>query len=340
MKVVPLAITDSRWCDFATSHPSSEVFHLPAWTSVIADCYRFDSFALAALDADGEILGGVPVIAVRRPFGRPRWVSLPFSDACPMLVRTDVPIVDVIAALRDHALASRATELEVRSDLPPLRGSYPVQVGHHHRLELPKDPSDLRPKKNHRNARNRAQRNGIRVVCGATAHDVATYYRLHTLTRRRLGVPVQPRRFFDLIYDRLVRQGNGFVATALLDGDVLASGLYLLHNGTLVAKFGASDPSHQDTGAGYLVDWEVMRTACTEGYHTLDLGRTDLDAEGLRLYKSGWGCSERPLVYNHISSRPHTADRPRVGQLSRRIIRKSPLLVCRALGEVLYRWTA
>ena len=120
----------------------------------------------------------------------------------------------------------------------------------------------------------------------------------------------------------------------------MAAGLYLSHNRTLVAKYYGSDPGRPDTGAGYLIDWEMMAAACTEGYHTLDLGRTDPDGEGLRLYKSGWGTIETPLVYTHVSRTPPSGSHLAVGSVSRPIVRRSPLWVCRMLGEALYRWTA
>jgi lipid II:glycine glycyltransferase (peptidoglycan interpeptide bridge formation enzyme) len=170
--------------------------------------------------------------------------------------------------------------------------------------------------------------------------DVATFYRLHMLTRRRHGVPVQPRGFFTLLQDRFIAQGNGFVATATLDGVPQAAGVYLFHGGTIVAKYHASDPGLPHTGAGHLVEWTTMVHACEQGFRTLDMGRTDPGADGLRRYKSGWGATEYPLTYSSISRTPPARGRAGVGELPRWIIRNSPTWVCRAAGEVLYRWTA
>jgi len=282
----------------------------------------------------------VPVTEVRTPFSRSRWVSLPYTDYCPPLVRADADAEAVAVALNYHARANRIDDLEIRAELPRVQAAHAVDAGYRQWVELPSDPENLHPKKNHRNARNKAQKRGVRVTRESSAEAVAIYYRLHSLTRRRLGVPVQPRRFFDLIAERLVLAGHGFVAIATLDDEVVASGLYLAYNGTMVAKYGASDPARQDTGAGYLIDWEVMAAACREGYHTLDFGRTDAEAEGLRLYKAGWGSTESPLVYTHLSEREPSPTVSRMGDLSKQVIRRSPVWVCRALGEVFYRWAA
>ena len=250
------------------------------------------------------------------------------------------PFDDVVAALKEHVLASRAQELEVRASLPAADGVYPVEVGYRHVLELPSDPADLHPGRAHRLRRNQAIRKGVGVTYGNTAEDVAAFYRLHTLTRRRHGVPVQPRRFFDLIQTRLLMPGNGFLATASLEGEVIAAAIYLAHNGTLVNKYHASDPGRPDTGAGHLIDWEIMAAACTQGYHTLDMGRTDFGADGLRSYKTAWGAVEKPLVYTHFSRRPPAAARSHVPALPQKVIRHSPVWVCRATGAILYRWSA
>jgi len=340
MEVSRLPIDDRAWREFTSSHPDATPFHLPAWAALIADCYRFQAFALTARGPGGEILGGIPTVAVRFPLAGSRWVSLPFTDSCPVLARQGVAVEDVVIALEKHARTSSISELEVRSSLPAADGVYPVDVGYNHIVELPPDPTDLHPQRNFRQHRNQARAKGVQVSRGNGAEDMASFYRLHTLTRRRLGVPVQPRRFFELLRNRLLEPGRGFVATATLDGEVLAAAVYLVHNATIIAKYQASDPRRRETGAGHLMHWEVMSQACGEGYRAYDLGRTDLDTEGLRVFKTRMGAVERPLVYTHIAHRPPKEKRPSVGSLSQRVIRSSPTWVCRALGEAFYRWTA
>lgn len=340
MRVERISIGDPRWCEFTSSHPGAGPFHLPAWTTVIADCYHFDAFVLAVLSDDGEILAGAPTVAARSPFGRLRWISLPFTDSCPLLVRPDADPGEVVDALRGYVLAAPSTGLQIRDGMPEADGLYPVQAGYIHKMDVPRDPSQLHPHKRHRASRNVAVRMGVKITHGNAAEDVATFYRLHTLTRRRHGVPVQPRRFFDLLQERVLTPGNGLVATATLDGEVYAAAVYLQHNGHLVAKYHASDPSLPAIGAGHLLEWDMLLYACNEGFRSFDVGRTDADAEGLRFYKSGWGFVESPLVYTTISRTPPSEGTLTVGELPKRIIRSSPLWVCRTAGELLYRWTA
>ena len=340
MSVAVVPIEDPDWGAFVAANRHAGPFHLPAWASLLADCYRFRAFALTASDADGEILGGIPVVAVRLPLGRLRWVSLPFSDSCSVLARPDISMEVVVSALENHVADSRVHGLEIRSALPAGENRHRVDAGYVHLVELPPDPAGLRPQRNFRQHRNQAMNRGVRVTRGSDSKDIALYYRLHTLTRRRLGVPVQPRRFFDLLATRILAAGNGFVATATLDEEALAACLCLTHNGTIVAKYQASDPDRRDTGAGHLMHWEIMSAACVEGYHTYDLGRTDPEADGLRAFKTRMGALEEPLVYTHIAPKAPRERRHGGGDLSQRVIRTSPAWVCRAMGEAFYRWTA
>jgi CelD/BcsL family acetyltransferase involved in cellulose biosynthesis len=341
VRVVTTEIDEVRWADFVASHPASGPFHLPAWAAMIAECYRFRAFALLVEDRDGEVLAGLPAIAVRSPLRGRRWVSLPFTDACAPLVRADVPRDEVFAALDAFVLPGPAGGLEIRAALPPAPDRHPAPAGYLHTLSLPRDPADLHPNKGHRNYRNQARRKGVQVSQGRTAEDMATFYRLHALTRRRHGVPVQPRRFFDLMLKRLIVPGHGFIATAVADGEVLTAGVYLESNGVLVAKYQGSDPGLPDKRAGYLIDWEMMVYGVANGCHTLDLGRSEADHEGLRLYKSSWGAAEAPLVYTQLGGRAPSADGGGgVGGATSALIRRSPVWVCRTLGELFYRWAA
>lgn len=340
MRALRMAIDDARWSEYAVSHPDSTPFHLPAWTKVIAGCYGFDSFALAVDGGDGQIVGGLPVVEFRSPLGMRRWASLPFTDYCPVLVDSNVDADAVMGAIVGFVADSTPHTLELRSEVAGVPDVKSVQVGYRHVLRIPESPDDLHPNKGHRYSKNRAIRKGVTVRQTTSAEALDTFYALHTLTRRRHGVPVQPRRLFDLLWERMIVPGNGVISVASVDGVDHAAAIYLMHNKTMIAKYHASDPSLPDMGAGYLIDWDSMLSACANGYTELDMGRSDFGADGLRLYKSSWGATELPLVYSQLASTRATRPQMRQHGLSKTIIRNSPLWFCRLAGKLLYRWAA
>jgi CelD/BcsL family acetyltransferase involved in cellulose biosynthesis len=308
MSLERLELDDPRWLAFVRSRPEAGPFHHPAWASLLAQCYGFRGFALL----DGE--AGLPVLDV----GRGRLVSLPFTDAC-------APLGDFRAAV---------PRLEVRAALPGLPASVRGVV---HRLALSDDLDAVRRGFRSQMRRNvaRAEREGVVVRAAETRADLLdVFYGLHLRTRHRQGVPVQPRRFFRLLWEDLHEHGLGTTLIALAGTTPVAAAVFLHWNGTTVYKFGASDPAYWSLRPNNLLFWEAIRAACARGDRSFDFGRTELENAGLREFKSGWGAVEEPLVYTNAGGEG------RVARALAPAIRRAPLWLCRALGETAYRYAA
>jgi lipid II:glycine glycyltransferase (peptidoglycan interpeptide bridge formation enzyme) len=183
---------------------------------------------------------------------------------------------------------------------------------------------------------NKARRLGVEVRVSHSRADLAAFYRLHWQTRRRLGVPVQPRRFFEAVWSRVIERDLGFVAIASRAGKAIAAALFLAWNRQLIYKFGASDRRHWELRPNNLVMWSAIEWACARGYRLLDFGKTELDNQGLRTFKDRWGSIESPLFYSYSSSQPRPASQTLPMAMASQLIRWSPPIVCRAAGELLY----
>jgi CelD/BcsL family acetyltransferase involved in cellulose biosynthesis len=334
-------LQDPRWSAFVGTHASARPFHHPSWAALLAECYRFPAFCLTVEDHSGRILAGLPVLEVHRR-GRTRWVSLPFTDECPPLINPGSAI-DLPARLDELRRAFDVRSVEVRAELHG-DGVQRGEVSWSHVLPLDRAESDvfaaLHPNQVRRNIR-RAQRAGVTVREGHAEADVTeVFYRLHTRTRHRLGVPVQPLRYFRLLWRRLLEPGLGTVLIAELGGVPVAAGVFLAFGGTCIYKYGASDERHLDARPNHLLFWEAIRWAMARGCRTFDFGRTDIADTGLREFKSRWGTVERECAYSVLADRP---TRAAVGGLPlplRSAIRHGPRFVPRVLGELLYRQTA
>src|SRR5581483_10518350 len=165
------------------------------------------------------------------------------------------------------------------------------------------------------------------------------YYRLHLETRLRLGVPSQPRRFFRLLWQRLVGVGGGALYLVYDGRAAVAGAVFLASNRTMVYKYSAWDARRRPGLANDLLLWTAIRSACEQGFATFDYGRSDLGAEGLRRFKSRWGAVERPLVYSSVGARA-AADASHTPSMVGSVIRRSPLWVTRVSGALLYRYAA
>lgn len=339
-----LELTDPCWGDFVARHPEATPFHHPHWARLVASCYGFRAFALATRDPTGAIRAGLPVVEVRHLGWGPKWVSLPYTDFCPPLASAPEDQEELAAALRCASSAAGVRQVEVRGPLPG--GSVAGAGALRHVLALSNDPAKVHAgfhrSQVQRNIR-RAEREGLTVRETTRREDlVDTFYGLHLRTRRRQGVPVQPRRFFRLLWENAMSTGLGSVLIAETQGRPIAAAVFLSWNGTVIYKFGASDASAWSLRPNHLLLWHGIRGACEQGYRWLDFGRTDAANAGLRDFKLSWGAAEEPLVYRMLGGKPEPAAAGE-GLASRvlgPVIRHGPLLLCRAVGETLYRYVA
>lgn len=339
-----LELTDPRWGDFVARHPDATPFHHPDWIRVIACCYGYRAFALTTSDPTGAIRTGLPVVEVRHLRSGSKWVSLPYTDYCPPLVSCRQDEEHLASALQLTSCAAGVRRVEIRAPLTGFSSTVPTAL--RHVLALGRSPADVyagfHRSQVQRNIR-RAERYGLTVRQATRPQDlVDTFYRLHLQTRRRLGVPVQPRRFFRLLWEKTISTGLGSVLIVEAAGRPIAAAVFLAWNGTVIYKFGASDASTWSLRPNHLLFWYAIRTACEKGYRWFDFGRTDVGQEGLRNFKLSWGAAEEPLVYGTMGGRAEPA--PVAEGIAVRVmgpvIRHGPLLLCRAAGEMLYRYIA
>lgn len=343
MALERLEIDDPRWRRFVATHPDALAPHHPEWARLLADCYALEPFALAALDANGDVQAGLPVIAAGG-HRRRTWVSLPFTDYCPPLSSAAVPPATLAAQIEDARLEAGVGSIEVRSALET-GAAPPPAVGFRHVLELPDDPvrayAGFHPSQVQRAIRKVEREHALELRVAASRDDLAeVYYGLHLDSRRRHGTPVQPRRFFRLLWERMIEPGLGFVLIAYAGGVAVAGAVFLQSHRSLLYKYAASDPAALRLRPNHLVIWTAIQRACGESLELIDFGRTELAHSSLATFKRSWGASEEPLIYSRLSeagiSGAQIKQHPRVNA----VIRRSPRLLCRVTGELLYRYAA
>ena len=339
--LVELREDDPAWMDLVLTAPDATVFHLPAWTRVVAGTYGYRAAVLAETDGLGRVAAGVPVVCVRRLAGR-AWVSLPFTDRCAPLARDPASLTRLAAGLVEWSAGERAP-VEVRGPLPPVAGWRDAVVGVEHVLQLEAGAEALRRgfSETHRRRLRQAERSGLRARLGRTAAEMEAYYRLHLLTRRRQGVPVQPRRFFDALWEKLIASGHGVVVLAETPAGVpVAGAVVLAWQGTAMVKFQASDAGSWALRPNHLCYWTALRWASEAGHRRFGFGRSETRHAGLQRWKRGWGGEAVPLSYASTGgSDPGVGGGALHAALSK-FIKHSPTPVCRVVGSLLYRYAA
>src|SRR5438270_1742078 len=335
----PVSSEDPRWLGYLEAQPEATPFHHPAWSRALAQTYRFRPLVFLQTDASGAVVAGMPLLEVPGPMRRSRLMSLPFTDSCPPLATDVGGLRELTGNLLRWRREARAGQLIVHGALAPQPDVRVVTRAVRHVLPLAASGDEVLGRLKGSplpRAIRKAQREGVEATVSRAREDLELFYRLHLQTRRRLGVPVQPRRFLERIWTHLINQGLGFLVLATYQSQPIAAALFLAWNGNVIYKFGASDRRHWELRPNNLVMWTAIDWACRRGYRQLDFGRSELDNEGLRDFKRRWGAMELPLRYSYVAARPPRSTSPVTKRALAALIQTSPPAVCRALGELLY----
>jgi CelD/BcsL family acetyltransferase involved in cellulose biosynthesis len=331
-------IAEPAWERFVSCQSEATAFYTTAWARVLNDTYGFQPRYLVSRDYDGRITGGVPLFQVDDG----RLVSIPFSDVCPPLL----PDASAGRALLTEAkLQAGAAAIELRGQNGLNLEAQGFQKGasfYYHLLPLGENLSTLE-ESFHPTVRKRirqARKAGVTVRRAFTISDMEAFYGLMVRTRKRLGVLPQPWSFFQNIHRHCLTRGTAHLLLAEREGKIVAGGLFLSHNRTLIFKFSASDPRHSEGYPNHLVYLAAMELGIELGCRWLDMGRCELDNDGLRYFKHSWGAQELNLSYYYY---PEVRAGAAVAAGSWRrqalawFVRLVPLWVLRQAGATLYR---
>ncbi|MDL1893584.1 GNAT family N-acetyltransferase, partial [Sphingobacteriales bacterium CHB3] len=217
-------------------HPDARMFHHPAWMRLIRDTYGYPMFAVC-LTHDGEIAAGIPMADVHSSFTGKRWISLPCSDSCPPLLPENDPcaLPRLIKFLKQRSGSNtHRIEIHANVDTPEKVFRKGEFVQHILPMNSPADELFNRfEKRTTQRSIRIAEKSGIVVKECKTFNDFESFYALHWKTRRRLGVPVQPKSLFVGLWNQLLQPGLGYCLVAYKNDTPVAGGVFLKFNNTI-----------------------------------------------------------------------------------------------------------
>jgi CelD/BcsL family acetyltransferase involved in cellulose biosynthesis len=327
----------AEWQEFVELHPDSTVFHHRNWIELIKNHYGLTSY-FPCLRRGEEIAAAVPFLSCRSLFGARKLVCLPYSDYLRVLGRRPHAAESLINALRRNHPPCDCMGLRTDTALADVPStSHSVR----HEVRLASSAAALwkmfRPSI-HRNIK-KAQRAGLQFVKRTDRDAMEAFYQLHVLTRRKLGVPVQPKRFFERLQQQIVEAGLGYVGLVLNAERPVAGGVLLTFNRTVTYKYAASHPAALADRPNDLLVYSSLRLAAEDGFQVFDFGISNRKHEGLRRFKQNWGADEIDVHSVQIVGRERMpTDESKLLKLTKVMIRNSPAIVCRSLGEVFYRF--
>ena len=333
-------LLDKEWDDAVSAHPDATIFHSTAWARVLVDTYGHRP-CYVQISLNGGLLALVPMMEVRSVLTRSRGICLPFSDYCAPLTLSSFGHERVTQKLQQiaHERCWSYFELRSHSIVPVNTPASESYYGHFLDLRIGPEALISNFASSVKRAVRKAQRSGLNVSIQSSPEAMAQFYQLHVRTRRRHGVPPQPRSFFINIQRHLINNpGFGFIVLVECQKDPIAAAIFFRLGRHAIYKFGASDERLQELRANNLAMFEGIRYLAEGGAETLHFGRTDKENEGLRRFKLSWGATEEILDYARFdtASRSWKHSRDSRSTSHRRIFRALPASLNRLAGAMIY----
>lgn len=308
MELVDPLGSPATWEDFLAQYPEATPFHSSAWARVLHRTYGHRSFHLRIVPENSPSVPSssrpsslIPLGEVRSRCTGCRGVGLPFADLAPPLLLPGYDARSCQDALIHLARQRNWDWLELRGvsrEMLPDPSAPPAFLGH--RLDLTPGLGILFEQLagSVRRALRKAAASGLTFRVSRDREGIRQYMQLHALTRRRHGLPPQPRAFFENLQEECLSKADmGFVALAEGQGRAVAAAVFLRLGRQAVYKFGASDERNWDCRPNQFVMWEAIRHLAESGARSLHFGRTTPGQEGLLRYKRSWGAMESPIHY-------------------------------------------
>lgn len=329
------------WDAYVARHPRASAYHASAWPQAVATLFGLESYYLAAVGADGQLSGVLPLVRQRSLLFGDRLTSLPYFNYGGALaddLQTCATLMDRAEALgRDLGVR----QIECRDVEPPpvnwpLRKDKVTLV-----LKLPDTVAALDQQLGSklRSQVKRATREQPEVRFGG-AELLDDFYGPFCEVMRDLGTPVYPRRFFETLL-RAVPEACTLVSVRIA-GQPMGAAWLAQHRDTLEIPWAATTAAAKPKAVNMLMYHEALKLAIQRGLSRFDFGRSTVDSGPYR-FKRQWGAEPVQLHWalwtaDGPKQAPQTPQPPDAGRLMNRATEawsRLPLALANRLGPLI-----
>ncbi|HEX4081214.1 MAG TPA: FemAB family XrtA/PEP-CTERM system-associated protein [Rhizomicrobium sp.] len=287
---------EGAWDSFVRNVPEATFFHLSGWRRVIEKAFGHRTFYLVAR-RNREIRGVLPLTQVRSLiFGN----SLISNAFC-----VHGGIVADLPEARD-LLAAAALEIarNLRVDCVEFRSTTVSQPNWLNRDNLyvtfrraMSAEADANLKAIPRKQRAMVRKGIANGLKSEIDNDVGRLHHIYAESVRRLGSPVFPRRYFQLLKDEFGQACD--VVTVSHGKRAIASVMNFYFRDEVLPYYGGGLIRARALAGNDFMYWEVMRRACERGYRIFDFGRSKIGT-GSYDFKHNWGFEPMRLSYEYL----------------------------------------
>lgn len=289
----------ARWDRYVESSPGGSLYHLTRWQRVIEDVFGHETFYWQANDAEGRLLGVLPLVRLKSLLFGDYQVSMPYFNYGGAI--GVAPEVEE-ALMRRAAEAARGLgcrHLEFR-DEHVRSGGWPVREDKVvMERELPSDPEVLWKDlggKLRAQVRRPYKEDGETEIRIGGSDLLDPFYSVFARNMRDLGTPVYPRRFFAAILESFPELSR--IVVVRHQRQAVAAAFLVEHKQRMEIPWASSLREFNRSGVNMLLYWEVLKLAIERGNRVFDFGRSTVGG-GTYRFKQQWGAKPRPLHWHY-----------------------------------------
>ena len=221
MDIQIISSTGSDWQQLVDSY-ESDVFHSPGWVKVLANTYGFDPKAYVLLGDNGEPLAGIPFCEIEDIRGK-RIVSLPFSDYCDPLVKSDAQWKILFRQMLESNVL---VKIRCLHNEDPLRDERLEEVNKAkwHGIDLDRELDVIWDglESAARRAIRKAKKEGVEGRIAQSKDELRAFFEMHLKVRKyKYRLVAQPYLFFENIWEEFMRKDKGALMLARYEGEIV-----------------------------------------------------------------------------------------------------------------------
>lgn len=283
------------WDAYVLNAPGGTFFHRFGWRRVIEEALNQPCHFLLA-ERDGCIEGVLPLGEVRsRLFGH-TLISMPYSVYGGIVADTEEATTALDRAAQALAEQRGVGHLEYRDRDAPAHPEWPgtdLYATFRKALDPEVEKNLLAIPRKQRAMVRKGIKAGLK---SEVEHDLERFYPAFCESWHRLGTPVFPRRYFELLLEEF---GDAVdIVSVTQEARVVCCVMNFYFRDEVWPYFAGITASARALAGSDFMYWEVMRLAVERGYKLFDFGRSK-KGTGSWDFKHNWGFEPQALHYGY-----------------------------------------
>jgi CelD/BcsL family acetyltransferase involved in cellulose biosynthesis len=298
-------IDPSKWGKLLLNSKDATVFHTYEWVQTLNKTYpNYKPLFLVASDEDGELVGGMPIIALRQK-GFRHFLSMPFGTYGGFLIKDNMDENLRIAGLKKFYRLTRWNHGEsIVIDFPKKCGfleslGFEWKKNFTHVLELNLPFDEIWTKifsKKVRNETRQALKRGVVTEELKDASQLEGACDMISKTYERHKIQPYPLKLYENILGIMGERKLVRWLIAKYNEKPIATSMFFTFKDNVIYWMNASYVEYRNLQPNNLLLSEMIKWSCENGYKYFNFGASPSEANGLIRFKENWGA--RKTEYN------------------------------------------